>query len=108
MSDPATIGDDSAIDDDEDPGRWLLLEHTGSHAAWEDMAAFARRHWHDTELQARMERAIEGKGAFRAFRTLLRNEGLPDTWEIFSTDRQIGRARQLLAANGIVVTHQAT
>ncbi|GFZ86928.1 UPF0158 family protein [Nesterenkonia alkaliphila] len=107
LTDPAMVGEDATIDTDQDPSRWLWLEHIDSRKAWEDMAAFARQQVHNLELKERMESAIEGRGAFRAFRALLREEGLSEAWELFSADRRIGRARQLLAAEGITVTHPA-
>lgn len=67
------------------------------------MAAFAERH-HDAALRQRLERAIEGKGAFGRFRDLVHQEGLADRWYVFSADRQLGRAREFLADKGIRVS----
>ncbi|MFC9362540.1 hypothetical protein ACFTZB_38950, partial [Rhodococcus sp. NPDC057014] len=69
---------------------------------WRDMAAFAQRQ-HDSGLRERLEWAIEGKGAFHRFRDLVHQEGLADQWYAFSTDRQLGRAREFLADQGIRV-----
>jgi hypothetical protein len=101
-TDPMTVGEDSAIDVEEEPDRWLRLRRTGSRNAWQDMAAFAERQ-HDEALRERLERAIEGKGAFSRFRDLVHGENLSDQWDTFSNDRQMGRARELLADNGIRV-----
>lgn len=49
------------------------------------------------------QRAIEGQGAFRRFRDLVHDEDLAEQWYAFSTDRQVGRAREFLAAEGIRV-----
>lgn len=49
-------------------------------------------------------RAIEGKGAYRRFRDLIHDEGLTQAWQDFSDERQIGRARQYLAEQGIPAT----
>jgi hypothetical protein len=101
-TDPMIVGEGAAIDVEEEPDRWLRLNRTGSRNGWRDMAAFAERQ-HDEALRARLERAIEGKGAFFRFRDLLHGENLSEQWYAFSTDRQMGRAREFLADNGIRV-----
>jgi hypothetical protein len=50
-----------------------------------------------------LERALHGSGAFRRFRDLVHDEDLAEQWSAFATDRQLGRARQWLADNGIRV-----
>jgi hypothetical protein len=102
-TDPAIVGEDAAIDVDDDPDRWLRLERTGSRDGWRDMAAFAERQ-PDTQLRETLLRAIEGKGAFRRFRDIVDDNGLSETWRSFATDRQHARARAFLAAAGIRVT----
>ncbi len=57
----------------------------------------------DGPLRERLERAIEGKGAFSRFRDLVHGENLTDRWHAFSTDRHMGRAREFLADHGIRV-----
>jgi len=101
-TDPMMVGADAAINVDEDTDRWLHLDPVGSRDGWRDMAAFAERQ-HDESLRIRLERAIAGKGAFRRFRDLLHDEGLAEQWEVYASDRQIGRARELLAEKGIRV-----
>ena len=100
--DPMLVGEDVAIDVDEEPDRWLRFERIGSRDGWRDMAAFVEQQ-RDEALRERLERAIEGKGAFRRFRDLVHDEDLADQWYAFSTDRQLGRAREFLADNGIRV-----
>jgi len=102
MIDAGMVGDDAALDIDEEPDRWLRLDAVGSRADWLDMAAFAERQ-RDEPLRSQLERAIEGRGAFRRFRDLVFDEGLLDQWRLFSSDRRLGRARQMLAAEGIRV-----
>ncbi|RZL76165.1 MAG: hypothetical protein EOP32_29790 [Rhodococcus sp. (in: high G+C Gram-positive bacteria)] len=101
-TDPTMVGEDAAVDVEEEPDRWLRFDRTGSRDGWRDMAAFAERH-HDAALRKRLERAIEGKGAFHRFRDLVHQENLAEQWYAFSTDRQLGRAREFLADEGIRV-----
>ena len=42
-TDPMMVGEDTAIDVEEEPDRWLRLDCTGSRNGWQDMAAFAGR-----------------------------------------------------------------
>ena len=102
ITDPAMVGQDAAVDVEEEPDRWLRFDRTGSRDGWRDMAAFAQRQ-HDSALRERLERAIEGKGAFGRFRDLVHQESLADQWYTFATDRQLGRAREFLADQGIRV-----
>ncbi|MDE8669946.1 UPF0158 family protein [Pseudarthrobacter sp. H3Y2-7] len=101
-TDPMMVGEDAAIDVEEEPGRWLRFNRAGSRDGWRDMEAFAERQ-HDEALRERLERAIGGKGAFSRFRDLVDSENLTEQWYAFSTDRQMGRAREFLADNGIRV-----
>ena len=101
-TDPMIVGQDNAIDVEDESDRWLRLNRTGSGNGWQDMAAFAGRQ-HDETLRERLERAIEGKGAFSRFREIVHDENLSENWYAFSTDRQMGRARDFLADNGIRV-----
>lgn len=100
--DPMVVGEDAAVDVEEEPGRWLRFDRAGSRDGWRDMAAFVER-CHDSVLRERLERAIEGKGAFHRFRDLVQREGLADQWRAFSADRRLGRAREFLAGEGIRV-----
>jgi hypothetical protein len=99
-TDPAMVGEDAAIDVEDEPDRWLRFDTTGSRDGWQDMAAFAERQ-RDDRLRDRLEQSIQGKGAFRRFRDLVHDENLSEAWHVFSTDRQLGRARAYLAAEGI-------
>lgn len=105
-ADSAGAGED-AIDLDADPDRWLWLDRIDSAAGWNDMAEFAAG-LHDGAPRERMERAIEGAGAFRRFRDLVHEEGLAERWDAFTTDRAIGRARAALAGSGIRVAGART
>jgi hypothetical protein len=98
-TDPLLVGEDAAVDVEAEPDRWLFVHLTESREQWLDMEAFAESQ-HDQDLRERLERAIEGRGAFRRFRDLLHEEDLEERWNVFSTDRQIGRAREALADSG--------
>jgi hypothetical protein len=101
-TDPDLVGEDAAIDVEEEPDRWIRFDHTGSRDGWRDMADFAARQ-RDVDLRERLQRAIEGQGAFRRFRDLVQDEDLAEQWHVFSADRRVGRAREFLAAEGIRV-----
>jgi len=101
-TDPMTVGEDAVIDVEDDPDRWLWFDRTESREGWQDMATFTGRQ-RDPALRERLERAIEGTGAFRRFRDLVHQENLDQRWYVFAGDRQLGRARELLAAEGIRV-----
>ncbi len=88
-TDPMIVGEDAAIDVEEEPERWLRLHRTGPRNGGRDMAAFAERQ-HNDALRERLERAIEGKGAFFRFRDIVHGENLSEQWYAFSTDRQMG------------------
>jgi hypothetical protein len=102
-TDPMIVGPDIAIDVETEPDRWLRLNCTDAGNGWQDMAAFALRQ-HDETLREQLEQAIHGKGAFFRFKEIVHRENLSKHWYDFSTDRQIGRARQYLADNGIRVS----
>lgn len=98
------MGDDDeyGIDVDADPDRYLQFDCLGSRAGWQDMAIFTERQ-RDPQLRERLERAIEGRGAFRRFRDVVYNDAVGEQWNVFSRERQTGRARAYLAAEGIRV-----
>ena len=98
--DPAMSGIE--LDIDEEPDRWLAVGPLGSHEGWNDMALFTDRQ-RDPDVRERLYRALTGRGAFRRFRDQVRHMGLMSAWNQFSTDREIGRAREFLAAEGIRV-----
>ena len=100
VTDSSTVGEDAAIDVDADPERYVWFDRHGGREGWQDMAEFAARQ-PDPQLRARLEQSIQGTGAFRAFRDVVYETGLAEQWNIFSTDRQYGRARAYLAAEGI-------
>jgi hypothetical protein len=99
---PDSVFDDSddLDDDDEDPDRWLYVWPEGSRRAYRDMVDFIATR-ESRALAARLERALEGRGAFRRFKDALVD--WPDDredWFVFSEDRRRGRAREWLADAG--------
>ncbi|WP_166984014.1 UPF0158 family protein [Paramicrobacterium fandaimingii] len=100
--DASVVGVDAAIDVAAEPERWLPIEHSGPHEAWNDMAAFAKKQ-RDAHLSEQLKRSLEGKGAFRRFRDAIHDAGLHHSWIIYSDDRQLGRSRAFLADHGISV-----
>jgi hypothetical protein len=89
--------EEHADDDDE---RWLWVECGGSRAGYRDMELFIAA-LDDTDQVDRLGIAISGRGAFRRFKDQLSRwpEQL-ERWYAFSEDRQRGRARAWLAAEG--------
>jgi len=100
VTDPMMVGEEAAIDLEDEPARWLALWRTGSRDGWRDMADFAGR-VAVPGVRERLERSIEGRGAFRRFRDLVHREGLDEEWYAFSEERAMGRAREWLAGKGI-------
>ncbi|MDR7252783.1 hypothetical protein J2X46_001768 [Nocardioides sp. BE266] len=95
------LGED---DEDDDPGRWLWVHCEGSHYAYRDMERFIDD-LDDPQFADLLARAISGRGAFRRFRdTLSERPVLMTRWYAFSSDRQRGRARSWLAAEGYTPT----
>lgn len=105
LTDPAEVGEDEAIDLEEDLERWLPLERLGSRDGWRDMADFADG-VRSQSVQRRLQSAIEGRGAFRRFRDVIGEEGLVAAWRRFADDREIGRARDYLDGHEIRVRPQ--
>lgn len=92
--------DDDDDDEDDDPDRWLYVWPTGSRRAYNDMVDFTATRESRT-LAARLERALEGRGAFRRFKDVLFDWPEDrDAWFVFSEDRRRGRAREWLADAG--------
>jgi Uncharacterised protein family (UPF0158) len=84
----------------EDPEKWLVLPHLGSHEAWRDMRDFAVEQ-NDPALAELLLDAIDGRGAFSRFRRVLdRHPEQISAWRAFSDDRRVGRARSWLADAG--------
>ena len=86
--------------DDEDEQRWLWVECEGSRPGYRDMELFIAE-LNDIDQVNQLGIAISGRGAFRRFKDQLsRWPQLLEQWYAFSEDRQRGRARAWLAAEG--------
>jgi hypothetical protein len=84
----------------DDPDRWLYVDGEGSRSGYQDMVWFIDE-LDDPAVAERLARAISGRGAFRRFKdTLFDRADLMTRWYAFSNDRQRGRARSWLAAEG--------
>lgn len=91
---------DMDSDDEDDPDRWLHVWPAGSRRAYDDMVDFTATRG-SPALAARLERALEGRGAFRRFKdTLMDWPEDREDWFVFSEDRRRGRAREWLAEAG--------
>ena len=87
-------------EDDDDPERWLWVHCEGSRDGYRDMEWFIDD-LDDPDFADRLARAISGRGAFRRFKDRLSDRPeLMTRWYAFSNDRQRGRARSWLAAEG--------
>ena len=93
---------DEKIDGKDDPDRWVRFDRAETRDAWKDMQAFVSG-LRNPEIRDRGLLAIEGTGAFRRFRRFTEEHDLGDRWVQFSEDRKYGRARLILAENGIKV-----
>jgi hypothetical protein len=93
---------DEHINFEDDPDRWVPFDRTETKDAWKDMSAFVSG-LSDPRVRDRGSMAIEGRGAFRRFRQFVDDHDLGDRWVQFSDDRRYGRARLILAENGIRV-----
>ena len=102
MADAMLFDADDPIDVESEPERWVYVDEISSHESWQDMADFAAKQ-RDTALRERLESVIQGKGAFRRFRTLIEDEGVGAAWREFSSERECGRIRERLAATGVRV-----
>lgn len=91
--------------DQVDDQSWLEVAWEGSRTAYGDIELFIESL--DREGVAdRPARTIHGRGAFRRFKNVLAGSAeLLERWYGFSDDRQRGRARAWLAAEGYFATH---
>ena len=92
------------LDDDDDEDRWLWVTCEGSRDGYRDMELFTAL-LDDADLASRLERALTGRGVFRRFKDVLAESPTDlQRWYAFSDERQRGRARAWLAAEGYATT----
>jgi len=93
-------GEDDEDENDED--RWLHVPRLGSREGYRDMELFIARVQDDPALVDRLQIAIStSKGAFRRFKDVLsRWPQELQRYYLLSNERQRGRARAWLAAEG--------
>jgi hypothetical protein len=92
--------DDVDDDNDDQEDRWLYVQCVGSHDGYRDMELFIAA-LDKPEIADRLQIAVNGKGAFRRFKDVLSR--WPEEFEryyLLSNERQRGRAREWLAAEG--------
>ena len=97
--------DEDEEEDRSEEGRWLEVPSFGSRDAYQDTVHFASTR-QAAALTARLEAALNGRGAFGRFRRAL--DQWPEDveeWLSFSDDRRRGRAREWLTAQGFRSTY---
>jgi hypothetical protein len=93
------VADDLDVDF-SDETRWLFVAGEGSHEAHRDLQRFIGT-VQDEGLATRLNDAIEGRGAFRRFRSVLEHHPAEFTrWHRFDADARLGHARSWLADHG--------
>ncbi|MEK6742169.1 MAG: UPF0158 family protein [Nitrospirota bacterium] len=80
--------------------RFLLIPKRDSREAYDLMADFAES-VKDKGLREKLAIALDGKGAFRRFRTVLEQSGELDRWYAFKEERSRDAAVEWLLENGI-------
>jgi hypothetical protein len=93
-------GGEGPDEDELDSDRWLAVSNEGSREGYRDMEAFVGTVT-DPDRADRLSIAISGRGAFRRFKDVLaRWPDELDRWYRVSNERERGRARAWLAAEG--------
>jgi hypothetical protein len=93
------VADDLDIDL-SDETRWLFLLGEGSQDSYRDMQRFIGT-VADDDMATLLTSAIEGRGAFRRFRSVLERDPEQFTrWHCFDADARLGHARSWLADHG--------
>jgi len=90
--------------DEGHPGErgFVLIEPVPSHEAYEDMVDFAAR-VSDPDLARRLQRALNGRGAFRRFKDeLYEHPDVRADWHAFSDARMARRGADWLADHDLI------
>ncbi|RZT89217.1 nucleotidyltransferase-like protein [Pseudonocardia sediminis] len=97
-----TRGEITAHTGDDDPSGWVEIDSTTSGDSYRDMSEFTRG-VHDRRAAGLLDRAIDGRGAFRRFKnTLFEFPEVRDQWYRFRDARSRRRAVDWLAANDLI------
>ena len=98
---PQSMECDEDDGDQDDEDRWLHVAHEGSREGYRDMEVFIAT-MEDPANIDRLQIAITGTGAFRRFKDVLSRwpQELQRYYQL-SNERQRGRARAWLAAEGL-------
>ncbi|WP_052589413.1 UPF0158 family protein [Luteipulveratus mongoliensis] len=96
VTNEGTVGEDDAIDVEGE--QWLYLDREQSE--WQDMADFAASVT-EPDVRRALEHAIHGKGGFSRFRSAVHEHDVNRRWQVYSSDRVWGRAREVLLTHGI-------
>jgi hypothetical protein len=93
------VADDLDVDL-SDETRWLFLLGEGSDEAYRDLQRFIAT-VDDNDLAAQLGKAVQGRGAFGRFRSVLERDPAEFTrWHRFDADARLGHARSWLADHG--------
>lgn len=93
--------------DGDGPSGWVLIDSTTSGDSYRDMSEFTRA-VHDRRAAGLLDRAIDGRGAFRRFKnTLFEFPEVRDQWYRFRDARSRRRAVDWLAANDLITAEDA-
>jgi hypothetical protein len=79
-----------------DSDDWLELPHRSAREDWEIMEAFCNAQ--SGEVRDELREAIDGRGAFRVFRSAIHRLGLRDAWFAFRRGELEALARDWLEA----------
>lgn len=93
---------------DLDDVDWIVVDHVDSRTQYEDMADFADA-VADPVLADRLQRALQGRGAFRRFRDAMYDapDELRKQWFVVSEARRAGRAVEWLRDEELVEETEA-
>lgn len=99
---PTFVFEDDEDFDPEDE-RWYYVPCQGSGQPWQDMREFIDEQVVDVALATRFGDAIQGRGAFRRFRDLLRHHpDIASAWLHFRDERARTRALDWLLDERLV------
>jgi hypothetical protein len=85
------------------PKRYMRLPPQAGRSGYNAMVEFART-VSRPELRAELEAALDGRGVYRRFRAVLKDEPREyKRWQQFRGEKVAGRLRKRLEAEGIVI-----